>query len=411
MILTIEKLVYNGYGMGRTSEGLVVFVPYTAPGDRVRVRIVEQRRDFAFGEVVELLEPSSCRVEPGCPHFGVCGACQWLHVDYRVQLEHKGMILERELARVDRDLPSLVKPMVFKEPDRYRRRVKLVVERKLIGFRGFRSHRICGVGACRLITESMERALLVLYRFQSLLKYGQEIWMGEDLKEGMLLVSVKASRKIREIHQIYHELEDRTGLEVGLRINYRGKRSTLGRQFIFEDLCGAKVFYTYDTFFQANRYLTPDLVEHVVNAVPHGSRVLELYAGCGTFTIPLSRKAGRITAVEINPVSVGLLEEHTGDNVEVVRRDVEAFVEGALCDHDVVLVDPPRTGLTVGVSRWINEGRASLVVYVSCNPTTLARDIKRLDNYRVVEITPFDMFPHTFHLETVALLERKPARS
>ncbi len=407
-IINIERLVYNGFGMGRTADGMVVFVPYTAPGDRVLAEITQKKRDFAFAEVLEILEPSPHRVSPECPHFGSCGSCQWLHVDYETQKEQKLLILERELKR---HLRQPVKPesMLVSSPRGYRRRARLFVERRLLGFKAARSNRIIPVGRCPLLTEGLNRALLVLYRFQGLLRRGREVLLGEDIDGKRLLVSVTAEGKIREIHEILHALKGETGKEVGLCISYRGKRSLLGPRHLEEEILGATVRYGHHCFFQANRFLLRDLVRLVVEQVPEGSRVLELFAGCGTFTLPLASSAAEVVAVEGNPVSCRMLEESAKQqgfsNIRVINADCSRFLQDEGGSFDVVVLDPPRTGCTPQVLDWIAQSKAQRVIYVSCNPSTLARDISRLKGYRVTKVVPIDMFPNTFHLETVCLLE------
>ncbi len=410
MRVRIERLVYNGYGMGRDQSGKVLFIPYTAPEDLVKVRITEEHRDFAFAEVVELLEPSPHRTDPQCPHFGICGACQWLHVDYHVQLREKENILKRELRRaLQKELEVL--PIIPSPCHNYRRRATLFVERRLIGFRAMRSHRVCGIGGCRLLTENLNRAILVLYRFQELLKKANSIWMGEDIESSRLLVLVKAKGKIGEIHRIYHQIRETTGVEVGLRVEYRGKVSTLGKDRLREELEGATVSYPFGSFFQNNRYLTPELVKEVLRLVPEGAKVLELFSGCGTFTIPIAKhKAKSITAVEVSSSSAEALkssaEEQNISNVRVVKAEAERFLKDCREAFDTVIVDPPRTGLTEAMTKEIERIAPELIIYISCNPTTLARDMARLKNYKPEHIQPLDMFPNTFHLETVATLKR-----
>ncbi|BAT71701.1 23S rRNA (uracil1939-C5)-methyltransferase [Thermosulfidibacter takaii ABI70S6] len=406
MIVRIEKLVYNGYGMGRSEEGLILFVPYTAPGDLVKVKIVERKRDFAFAIVEDLLEPSPHRVTPSCPHFGQCGSCQWLHVDYNVQLQSKEEILKRELKA-----SSPIKEIIPSPPVNYRRRVLFNVERKLIGFKAFRSNNTVPIGSCQLVTNGMNKALLELYKFQSVLKNSTQVWIGEDKEGKRLLIDISSQKKIPDIHRIYHSLKLSTSKEVGLRIRYKGKRSLLGKKFLEETLLGFNVRYTFGSFFQANRYLVETLVQEVFELVPEGAKVLELFSGCGTFTLPLSQKVERIKAVEVNPVSCKLLTETASaqgiKNIEVINMDVDRFISTFDEEVDVVFLDPPRTGCSDTLLRALINVKPKKIVYVSCNPTTLARDIRKLEDYDIVSIQPLDMFPNTFHLETVAFLERK----
>ncbi len=409
MIVKVEKLVYNGYGLARAPEGRVLFIPYTAPQEKVKVRIVEERKDFAFAKVVEILEPSPYRVEPSCPHFGLCGSCQWLHVNYEEQLRQKRQILERELTKQLKRKVN-IEEIIPSYPFGYRRRAKLYVERKLIGFKSFRGIKVIPIGRCLLLTEALNSALLELYKYQSVLRNATEIWMGSDKDENTVLVSMNASKKIRDIHSILHSIEEKTQKEAGVLIRYSTKRSQLGRRFLLETLMGKRIKYTYNSFFQNNRFLTERLVEEVVKRVEEGARVLELYSGCGTFTLPVASKAKEITAVEMNPTSCQLLRESAAENqlnnVKVIEAECSRFISSLEERFDIVLLDPPREGCSIQIIQWINEKKPQRVIYVSCNPTTLAKDLSRINGYEIETMIPIDMFPQTFHIEAIAVLKR-----
>lgn len=404
-IVEIEGLAYGGYGYGRLSNGKVVFVPLSAPKDRLMVKIVDEKNQYAFGEIVEIIEESPYRIDPDCEVFGRCGGCQFLCVDYKTQVEEKIRIVKRELVR---NLKEDVEfEGVITGPEvRYRRRAKLFVENRIIGFRMARSEKLVPVGRCRILTENLEKALLVLYSYRSVLKKGKEIFLGESNRKDWVIVGIRAVDKIREIHDIFHKLEEELKVKVGLRILYPGKYSTLGKGYLRDVIMDSEVRYDYFSFFQSNLYLTEDLVRIVFDLVDDGNKILELFAGSGTFTIPLSKKAKSIVAVEIDKKAVKMLESIKGDNVEVINRDVEEFMESIdYGEFDVVIVDPPRVGLTGKVIEGIKSIAPDRIIYVSCNPSTLSRDIAKL-GYRVKKIWLIDMFPQTYHIELVTLLEK-----
>lgn len=404
MRLKIEKLVYNGYGLGK-AEGLVVFVPFTAPEDVVEVEVVERKRDYAVGVVKEIVEPSPYRVSPPCENFGRCGGCQWLHIAYEKQIEAKKEILAWELKKKLKEIPEI---RVVSSPEtHYRRRALFKVENRFIGFYQFKSKRVIPVGQCLQITENMNTALLSLYSFPSILKNATEIWMGEERKGEQLLVFIRSSRKLKEIHDIFRDIKDRIDARLGLRIAYKGKASTLGIAQIEEEIMGKRLIYGFESFFQANRYLTEPLAKTVVSAVSEidSPEVLELFCGAGTFTLPLSEVAKHVWAVERNPYAVRLLKEaislNAVENVSSVREDAESFIKGWERKIDVLILDPPRTGAKE-VMKEVNRIKPKKLIYISCNPTTLARDLALLDGCKIERLHLFDMFPHTFHIEAVA---------
>ncbi len=403
MKLKIEKLVYNGYGLGK-ANGLVIFVPFSAPEDVVEIEIVERKKDYAFGKIKEIIIPSPYRVPPPCENFGRCGGCQWLHIDYEKQIQSKIEILTRELKKKITNIPEI--NVVSSIPNHYRRRTLFKVENKLIGFYQFKGKRIVPVGQCIQITENMNRALLILYSFPSLLKNSFEIWMGEEKEGNQLLILIKSKKKLKEIHEIFHNLKENIGARVGIRISYKGKVSTLGITKIEENILGKKVTYTFESFFQANRYLTEKLVKIVAEAVDiiNQPEILELFCGAGTFTLALSDKAKNIWAVEKNRKAINLLEESISlnkvSNITPVCDDAEHFVKKWDKSVDVLILDPPRTGAK-NIMKEINRIKPKKIIYISCNPTTLARDLSILENYQIKKVHLFDMFPHTFHIETV----------
>ena len=296
--IIVEGLAYNGYAFGRLSNGKIVFVPCVVPGDKVKIAIEDEKSQYAIGEAIEVVEESVHRVPPECELFTRCGGCQFLNVDYKKQIDERVKIVQREISR------SLKKEVTFdgviESPRlRYRRRAKLFIERKIIGFKMVKSDKVVPVGRCPILTEKLEKALITLYSFNSVLKNGIEVFLGESNKGDEVIVGIKAKEKIREIHDIYHALEDELKVDVGLRIFYPGKYSTLGKSYLRDNLLGETVKYNYFSFFQANIFLVDKLVEKVVDLARGGKKVLELFAGSGTFTIPLSRVVESLSLIHI----------------------------------------------------------------------------------------------------------------
>ena len=409
MRIEIESLVLGGYGLGRW-EGKVVFVPYGVPGDVLEVEVTQDHRDYAFGRILKILEPSPHRVSPPCPVFGRCGGCQWLHIDYRVQLEQKEIQIKRELRQVARE--EAFRPIIPSEPNlEYRTRARLRLHRGQIGFFQERSHQVVALGHCPILTPAMNRALLVFYHHLKDLKKVSEIDLLARGDDGCLLVSMKSREKLGAIHGIFHALQEGTKAKVGLRVSWKGKVSHLGPKTVEEAILGHPLKVGHDTFFQNNRFLREKLAATVVEAASPWleGQILELYAGVGTFTLPLTERGAQVTAVEGHIPSARLLKENA-PQAQVIEASCEKALEGLKgSSFHLVILDPPRTGCSPAVRQAIGELAPKAIIYVSCNPSTMARDVKAWLplGYRASHLQPMDMFPHTGHAEVVGVFTRQ----
>lgn len=364
---------------------MTVFVPFSAPGDRLRVRIVERRRRFMRGEIEEILSPGPSRVEPRCSAFGRCGGCAWQHIEYSAQLEAKRAILGDALRRIGGhrlDRP----PDVMASPDAYgyRSRARVLSRDGEVGFRAPRSHALCAVAQCPVLDPAVESSLDRVARTSP--RDGR-------LREWEISIGTDGSARI-------HELADEP-----LR--------PLGDELALE-VAGDRIALSPGAFAQVNALLRDALHARVVERAGEGERLLELYAGAGFFTLALSRRFAFVEAVESSPISGPDLERNLSragrSNVSLLRARVEAVVPRHVRgDPDVVVVDPPRTGLPEAVTTGLVELAAARIVYVSCDPATLARDTARLvaAGYALSAVEGFDLFPQTPHVEAVAVLERR----
>ncbi len=409
MRIEIHSLVLGGYGLGRW-EGKVVFVPYGVPGDILDVEITEDHRDYAFGRILGIVAPSPHRVPPPCPVFGRCGGCQWLHIDYGIQLEHKETQARRELRRVLEE--GALRPIVPSDPSmEYRTRARLRLHKGEIGFYQEKSHRVVAMGHCPVLTPGMNRAILVLYRQLKNLKRVSEIDLFARGDDGALLVSMKSREKLGAIHDLFHTLKEGSRVPLGLRVSWKGKVSHLGPRTMEEQILGHPLTVGYDTFFQNNRFLRDSLAATVVEQASPWleGEVLELYAGVGTFTVPLVKKGARVTAVEGHGPSARLLRENLPPETGVLESSCEKALE-KLKDRSfsLVILDPPRTGCTPAVRQAIGELAPQAILYISCNPSTMARDLEawKAAGYRLSFLQPLDMFPHTGHVEVVGVMRR-----
>jgi len=369
MRLTIEKLVYGGDGLARTEQG-VVFVPQTAMGDVVEAEIVESKADYATARMTQILEPSPDRQEPYCPNYPTEGCCHWQHIKYSRQVEYKLDIIRESLKRLGRlDWTGDIKCITG--PDRnYRLRATFHV---FDGRPGFVN------GPIR------ECASLV-----------------PELND--FIPSVHAEPVVREVHAL-----SAPGVVLSF-VMQDGSIRRSGRATIHVD--GLKYRISADTFFQANRFLLGSFIGEVLDqAGPAPQDVLELYAGSGFFSIPLARAAREVIATESNRAAVRQARENATANQAWQLRAVEGQADATLASSDlkpdVIVLNPPRAGCSVKTAERIARLRPQRIVYVSCNPSTFAREAAVFSNsgYTLSRLTLVDQFPNTYHIETVGLFE------
>jgi tRNA/tmRNA/rRNA uracil-C5-methylase (TrmA/RlmC/RlmD family) len=365
----------------------VVFVPFTAPGDRVRVRITDRRSNYTRGVVEELLEPGPQRADPVCAVFGSCGGCLWQHVDYAAQLDAKRMIAYAALQRIGGfALPDYIAlPIVpSRSPYRYRTRSRVVVSAGKVGYRRRRSHAIAATRRCPILTEELEAHLSELADDPPGSDGEWELVAGRsaDLESPRTrAVSLPATGGARVWLPVG---EDRIGVSPGV-------------------------------FVQSNAELLDALSSAVARAAGTGRRLFEFYCGAGFFTLGLARNFEEVVAVESNPIAAGDLEFNLRaarvDNVRVLASSVEAALDDleiARLHPDRVVVDPPRTGLGEAVAERIAETEPERIIYLSCDPATLARDLSVFDHcgYQLIDAQCFDLFPQTPHVEILAVMRR-----
>jgi len=380
-------------------------VPFTAPGDRVRVRITDRRSSYARGVVEQLLEPSPDRTDPICAVFGSCGGCAWQHVEYATQLEAKREIARAALQRIGRfalphDLALPITPSA--SPYHYRTRSRVMVSAGQVGYRRRRSHALAATRRCPILVEELEARLTQLADEPR----GTDGARGTDGDRGTdgnwgtdgdwELVAGRSADLSEPITRAV-----RLPADSGERIWYR----------VGEDRIGVSP----GVFVQSNAGLLDALSRAVANAAGTGRRAYDLFCGAGFFTLRLARSFDSVVAVEANPVAAGDLEANLReagiDHVRVLACSVEAALDDpdlARLNPDSVVVDPPRTGLGEAVAERIAESEPQRIVYLSCDPATLARDLSVFAHrgYRLVEAECFDLFPQTPHLEMLAVVVR-----
>lgn len=427
----IERLVFQGDGLGRLPDGRVVFVPLSAPEDLLEAHLVAGRGDFARGRIAALLEPSPQRVPPACPAFGACGGCQWQHVAPAAQTAWKAEILRELLLRVGR-LPALpiAPPAAPLPPWGYRARAQFQVSRgprPRIGFHRRESHLVVDLEACPLLHPALNDLLRALRRMRTPslgeLCFGLSeaaVAVGTGSGESILAL-VGRVRERAALRLLFHRLREAVpGLQgvVLLEGDPRRQPRIVDRQGqgAIRDTVGDFRFRVdAAAFFQVSGLAAAALTTQVLAAarLTGVERVLDLYCGVGTFTLPLAGRAKEVVGIEAHPAAwadaVHNLAANGCPNARILHAPVERILPALATERwDLVLLDPPRQGASRQVLEALGAMAVPRIVYVSCDPSTLARDLGLLARagYACRSLQPLDLFPQTFHLETVAVLER-----
>jgi 23S rRNA (uracil1939-C5)-methyltransferase len=429
----IEKIVAGGDGLGRI-EGRAVFVPGTAPGERHRVRVVREKSDYLRAVSVEILEASSDRRSPPCPYYESCGGCRLMHLRPEAQLEAKRRILLEGVERATRLPYEKPLPLHSAEDVSYRNRLRFhvafVAGKSVAGFRRRESREIVDIEKCLLGTETLNRA------WQRI-----RLRLASDRRLARSLVAVELEESTDEPGRIAagflvsrsnglraFEEEEREALlaDIGLEgmvaavdeAKGGGPGVRAGRPHVEHRVSGFTLRQSVGSFFQSNRFLLQELVSAVVDDPGAAVRAVDLFSGVGLFAIPLSAKIPRVVGVESHGLALkdarGNAERAAAGGtplVRFVRGDATAYAARAkLAPEDLVVLDPPRGGLSPALVESLGTSPLRSIRYVSCDPPALFRDIVRLSAHGLAlsSLELFDLFPNTHHFETVARFSRVP---
>ncbi|HVS20208.1 MAG TPA: class I SAM-dependent RNA methyltransferase [Pyrinomonadaceae bacterium] len=404
MEVTIERILPGGLGLAH-ADGRPVMVALAAPGDRVHVQVDLVKGNISFASIKEIIEPSRVRVAPPCPYFGRCGGCDFQQLSYEAQLAAKVEIIKDCLHRIGRieNIPDFqITPAP--NPWHYRTRAQWQYDsiRKRLGYFESGSRRVCDVAECAVLAPELQQTL------ESLREGLQDGSLPDDARdfravvgdEGVSLAPDRVrSPTVREGNVSKVECEE----------THEVTRTIHGETYRFNA----------ESFFQANYALLPQLIDAALKEAS-GNTAVELYCGVGLFTVPLARRFSRVVGVEADAAATRFARANLTNanlmNAEIADHDVgdwlEHYADGCLQEReesaqlDFLLLDPPRTGAESRVIAGIMDLRPRRISYVSCDPATLARDLKKLiaGGYTLDSVAAFDMFPQTHHVETVVHL-------
>jgi len=403
--LTLEAMTPSGECITH-DDGMVVFVAGGLPGETVEVEIVHRRRHFVRAHVARVLTPSPDRVTPRCPYFGTCGGCTWQHIDYAKQLIFKRDIVHEQLQRIGRFAEPAVRDCIpSPTPYGYRNRIQLVPDSQgQLGFRARGSHAVVAIDACAIAHDRLNAAIASASALVS-------SWA---ILGGTTFMTTKTSVDLRVAGDEVHILPPESDTPAA------ENQAEVAAMYIQVGPIRYRV--TGQAFFQVNSGVAELLVREVLHAarVQPGEHVLDLYSGVGLFTVPLALTGADVIGIEASRSSVmdGRYNTHAAGcdhNTRLIVADVRTGLKRPdvmSMSWDTVIADPPRAGIEREALMAIIDLHPRAVVYVSCDPATLARDAGLLAAYGWVlhYAQPLDMFPQTQHVETVALFVRSPAR-
>ena len=437
--VTIERMGSNECGIAHLPSGKTVFVPYAAPQDVLSISITKEEARLSYGRIDQIEQASPLRTKPACPHFEQCGACSWQHLQYSAQLSAKEAVVRNALERIGKlsqnKLNDALEPIIASKREMgYRNKLEFAVGKNAqgrldLGFNAPASHDIISIDTCPLAVTPLQKSSKAL---RGALRYleGQG-----DLQ--LFRVGIRASLRTKDLELalwtspcgfpraeavkvLRSALPQLTSIvrviaDQGKARKVKKVEQLFGKGYWEEKLDEARFCTSAPSFFQVNTAQAEQLIRQVKtylggDAALDGAYIADLYAGGGTFSIPLAQANAEVVAIEAAGSSVRDLRRNAENNnvyVEVIGGDAAREIK-SLDAPDALVVDPPRAGLDASVVSDIVAFKPEKLIYVSCDPATLARDVKRFaeQGYFLQKARPVDMFPQTFHVETVALLAR-----
>ncbi|MGC8788030.1 MAG: 23S rRNA (uracil(1939)-C(5))-methyltransferase RlmD [Anaerolineae bacterium] len=404
LTILLTDMAHGGEAVGRC-EGKAIFVPYAIPGESVRVQIVQDKGRFAHAKLLEVLSPSPQRVQPPCPYFGLCGGCHWQHVSYEAQLEYKRSIVRGQLQHIAGLSNVNVHPTLgMSNPWHYRNHAQFHVSPDgQLGFVGAQTSQVIAIEQCLLLHpllqdlfDSLDIELAGLQRLS--------LRAGVNTGEQMIIFEIEGDQP--------PELEVELPVSCVLLLSDGTPVTLLGSPYLHEQVAGRVYRISAPSFFQVNTYQTEALISLVSAYLDPNpdSIVLDIYCGVGTFGLAVATKAKQVIGIESNATAISDAQANAAglDNARFIHGLVEEILPTLDLQTPLVVIDPPRTGMDKNALSALAALCPPRIVYVSCDPATLARDIQRLlaSGYRLREVQPIDMFPQTYHIECVAVLDR-----
>jgi 23S rRNA (uracil1939-C5)-methyltransferase len=442
--VTFEDLTHDGLGVAKI-DGFPIFVKNGLPGEKAKIKVIKVKKGYGYGRLIELYEQSPDRVEPSCPIYKQCGGCQLQHLSYEGQLRAKQKHVKEVMARIGKLENVIVPPVIgMKDPWRYRNKAQVPVgEREgglVAGFYQERSHEIINMDACLIQQEMNDVVVQTVKKICEKYKvpaYNEVTHKGVlrhimarygAVTKEVMVVLITRTEELPHKKKIVQEIIDSVPNVKSIIQNINPKKTNVimgdetkvlwGAEYIYDYIGGIKFAISARSFYQVNPEQTRVLYEKALEyaGLTGEETVIDAYCGIGTISLFLAKKAKKVYGVEVVPEAIEDAKRNAElngiTNVEFAIGEAEAVIpkwyEQGI-HADCIVVDPPRKGCDETLLQTIIAMKPKRVVYVSCNPATLARDLRILEDggYQTIEVQPVDMFPHTAHVECVAKLTLK----
>lgn len=398
MEVTIEKLDHKGQGIAHI-DNITTFIPKAIPKDIVEIEITKKKKHYQIGRVTKYIKRSNDYKPAFCPFYDLCGGCDLQNFSYEKQLEYKKEKVKNIFGRMKIEIDPIV--VANKNPKNYRNKIELKVKEGKIGFYQAKTNKIVEINNC-MITRSCINKVLPFIKTWNILEGNITIRCNQN-EEVLIIIETKDA-----ISMDIEKIKDKIKL-VGVVLN---KKPIYGESFIIERINGVLFKYSYDAFFQVNPEVAKELFAIVKENMKENLKVLDLYSGVGTFSLTLAKKSQKVVGVEIVPNAVlnaiNNAKINRIENVEFLLNDVEDAISKIKEDFDVWVIDPPRSGIDKNTIQVIKKNIPPKIIYISCDPQTLARDVNDLKEDYIIEKTyVLDMFSYTYHVETICIMNSR----
>lgn len=398
MEIEVIKFDNLGRGIGYVNDK-IIFIPKTIPGDIVNIQITQEKKNYYEGRLVKILKPSSLRKNAICPYFNECGGCDFLNVSLSESLDYKISMINELLTKnkIDFKVKDIIKS---KEIYNYRNKITLKISNGLIGFYQNDTHNLIEINYCYLANKEINNILKDL----SILNIKNGTLIIRCNYKNELLLDIKTEDKLENINKLVNKYKI-----IGIVVN---DKCIYGDDYFIEWLDNFLFKVSYNAFFQVNPFICTEIFKLIKENTKNSLNILDLYCGVGTLSIVASTNAKKVVGVEIgeNAIKDANFNKNLNkqNNLEFICADTKDVLNKITSTYDTIILDPPRSGVPNKVLNKIIDENINKIIYISCNPHTLVRDLNLLkENYKINDFIILDMFPNTHHLESFVILERK----
>jgi len=412
--ITIQKVVFGGKGLSKLEDGKTCFVPYVLPDEEVEIEINKNKKSFCEATVKSILRPNKYRINPPCKYYTICGGCDFQHVSYEYQLRLKKEVLEETLKRIAKEDIHIEKVIPSTSQFYYRNKVQLKYDGEKLGFFKTESNEVVDIDSCPITDEDINKAIDFLKSFLEGKSFIEEIHIYKS-STGKALVKF-ITRDFFELD--FENFKERFPINLSAVAIYKnGKRlKTYGTPFVFEKIDQYTFRVSIDSFFQVNKYQIENFINEVLLEIPTDKSLTvgDLFCGVGTLSIPSAKKVKKVFGIEISKSAVK--DAKYNARINSIKNanfyETSADKSGDLLfgfNPNILIFDPPRAGLSKKLIKKILQLKfLKKIIYVSCYPPTLARDISILKEggFKLEKVKMIDMFPQTHHIEAIAVLSK-----